>query len=84
MSELVPADGRPLVPIMTPEQMSELEVLIRDLGRPEPEHGTEHMFVAGLALRRPYVPAGTLVVGRRHKVQNVIMLIPRRWHDLGG
>ena len=60
---------------MIPSHITELENVIRELGKPEPERVTEHAFVAGMYLRRFSMGPRILVVGRMHRHESVLIVL---------
>lgn len=71
MSQLVPIYG---VPALSHDQIQSLEDMIRMLGEPQPWHWVEEQVHGGLYIRKFEMRAGTLAIGKRHKVSSFTVL----------
>ena len=63
-----------------------LEEAIREYGAPDPWHAVEETVHGGLYIRRFEMRAGTLAIGKRHKVSSFTILTKGAmtlWDDLG-
>jgi hypothetical protein len=57
----------------TVSRLQELEACLASM--PQTEMPLEHFFTPGLYLRKIFMPAGTLVVSRRHKTEHPFMVL---------